>query len=86
MKIAQHRPFFLDPAFFPSPPKPLQLPVYVEAIAKQFETHDPKPTPRARSKHPRVLTFIDHSAIESDSESSPSNVSSISGSSSSTLH
>lgn len=71
-------PFFARPGFFPSPSKPFQLPVYVEAIAKDSFTENPRPASRARLVDPRILKFVDHHAIESDSDTSDSEGSSIS--------
>ena len=76
LRATRDVPFFANPSFFPSPPKSFQLPFYAEAIAQGFVTHDPKPTDRAFSVHPRILDFIDDSAMESHSLGSDSDDSS----------
>jgi hypothetical protein len=68
VRNSKHVPFFANPGFFPSPPKPYQLPIYAKAISRDFVTLNPRPTSRAHSVDPRVLQFVDDRAIESDSE------------------
>jgi len=36
MSPPRHKPFFAARMFFPSPPKPFELPVYVEPLARAF--------------------------------------------------
>jgi hypothetical protein len=86
VKISTHRPFFADPAFYPSPPKAFELPVYAEAIASQLVVHDPEPFSKVPKVDPRVLIFVDDMARESDGETSDSDDSSSSKSSSSSGH
>jgi len=61
--------FFANPRFFPSPPKPFQLLVYVEAISSlEFAILNPRPTSRVHLVDPRILEFIDDCALELDSK------------------
>jgi hypothetical protein len=58
-----HRPFFSNPEFFPSPPKPFTVPSYVEGIAKKIaEQHISNPTPRPKFVSAFVLEFVDQEA------------------------
>ena len=81
MRNFQHVPFFGRPGFFPSPPKSFHLPVYAEALSRDFVAMDPNPTSRVRSVQPRALEFIDDYAIETDLDSSATEDSSTSNSS-----
>jgi len=83
VKISTHRSFFEDPTFFPSPPKPFELPVYAEAIASQLVLADPKPFFKGHRVDPCVLMFVDDLARESENETSDFDDSSNSRSSSS---
>jgi len=76
--------FFANPAFFSSPTKAFQLPVYAEVAARQFEVDDPKPPRRAFRANPSVRQFIDDSTKDSNGESSDSDDSCASKSSCST--
>ena len=65
----QHRPFFCRPTFFPSPPKPFELPTYAEEIAFCFATEGIRnPTSRSRSLSRRGLSFLDPEAVQCDEE------------------
>ncbi len=68
MRNIRNVPFFGRSGFFRSPPKPFELPIYAEAVARDFVSADPKPIFRARSVHPHVLDFIDDCALDSDSD------------------
>ena len=73
-----HRPFFSNPEFFPSPPKPFTLPSYAEGIARQFaEQRISDPPPRPVFVSARVLEFVDQEAVESDGEASVSDCSDV---------
>jgi hypothetical protein len=39
MSPPRHKPFFAARGFFPSPPEPFELPVYVEPLARAFAEH-----------------------------------------------
>ena len=51
--------FLEDQDFFQVLPNLFHLPVYAEALSRDFVAMDPNPTSRARSVQPRVLEFID---------------------------
>jgi hypothetical protein len=59
-----HRPFYLAPDFFPSPPKPL-----VVAFAAQ---HIADPVSQTKHLDPRVHELMDVEACESDRSTSHS--------------
>ena len=69
------RPFFARPEFLESPPKPFQLPSYIEPVAQVFASqgirdHFPKP----KALNSEALVYFDDEAEESDCDgiSSPS--------------
>jgi hypothetical protein len=69
------RPFFARPEFLESPPKPFQLPCYIEPIAKALAGHgirDHIPKPKVLISD--ALIYLDDEAEESDCDgiSSPS--------------
>jgi hypothetical protein len=68
-----HRPFYLAPDFFPSPPKSFKLPVYVEPLAIAFVAqHIADPVPRTKHLDPRVHELMDVEVCESDRSTSHS--------------
>jgi len=73
---AEHRPFFCRPTFFPSPPKPFELPSYAEGMALHLARDGLRNPPlRSRSISSRVLQFLDVEAVQFDgveSSDSPS--------------
>jgi hypothetical protein len=72
-----HRPFYLAPDFFPSPPKWFELPVYVEPLAVAFATqHIADPISRTKHLDPRVHELMDVEACESDRSTSHSMIAS----------
>jgi hypothetical protein len=65
------RPFFARPEFLESPPKPFQLPCYIEPVAGHgIRDHIPKP----KVLNSDALVYFDDEAEESDCDgiSSPS--------------
>ena len=69
------RPFFARPEFLESPPKPFQLPCYIEPVAQVLagqgiRDHFPKP----KALNSEALVYFDDEAEESDCDgiSSPS--------------
>jgi hypothetical protein len=68
-----HRPFYLAPDFFPSPPKSFELPVYVEPLAVAFAAQYITDL-ISRTKHldPWVHELMDVEACESDRSTSHS--------------
>jgi hypothetical protein len=68
-----HRPFYLAPDFFPSPPKSFELPVYVEPLAVAFAAqHITDPISQTKHLDPRVHELMDVEACESDRSTSHS--------------
>jgi hypothetical protein len=68
-----HRPFYLAPDFFPSPPKSFELPVYVEPLAVAFAAqHIADRVSRTKHLDPRVHELMDVEACESDRSTSHS--------------
>jgi hypothetical protein len=68
-----HRPFYLAPDFFPSPPKSFKLLVYVEPLAGAFATqHIADPVPQTKHLDPWVHELMDVEACESDRSTSHS--------------
>jgi hypothetical protein len=68
-----HRPFYLAPDFFPSPPKSFELPVYIEPLAVAFAAqHIADPVSQTKHLDPRVHELMDVEACESDRSTSHS--------------
>jgi hypothetical protein len=68
-----HRPFYLAPDFFPSPPKSFELPEYVEPLAIAFAAqHITDHVSRTKHLDPRVHELMDVEACESDRSTSHS--------------
>ena len=67
MSSPLHRPFYLAPDFYPSPPKSFELPEYVEPLAVAFAAQQIA-DPVSRTKHfdSRVHELMDIEACESD--------------------
>jgi hypothetical protein len=68
-----HRPFFLAPNFFPSPPKSFELLLYAEPLAVAFAAqHITNPVPRTKYLDPRVHELMDVEACDFDRSTSHS--------------
>lgn len=73
MASPQHRPFFTRPNFLQSPPKPFDLPIYVEPIAQALASQSISDyIPRPKALNSDALVYFDQSAEESDCEGSRS--------------
>ena len=63
--------FFCRPIFFPSPPKPFELPTYAEEIAICFARNgirNPTSHSRSRSRSRRSLSFLDLEVVQCDEQ------------------
>jgi hypothetical protein len=68
-----HRPFFLAPNFFPSPPKSFELLLYAEPLAVAFAAqHITNTVPRTKYLDPRVHELMDVEACDFDRSTSHS--------------
>jgi hypothetical protein len=68
-----HRPFYLAPDFFPSPPKSFELLEYVEPLAVAFAAqYIADPVSKTKHLDPRVHELMDVEACESDRSTSHS--------------
>jgi hypothetical protein len=76
MSPPRHKPFFVARGFFPSPPKPFELPVYVEPLARalaEYSLDDVKMTEGATDTS--ISRFMDVEAAESSRTHSSSSFS-----------
>jgi len=68
--VKAHQPSFTLPTFLPSPEKSFTvLPSYAEALASAFAFQPDFPIrEKSRSSDPRILQFVDDSAVKSEQD------------------
>ncbi len=69
LRSPSHRPFFCDPKFYPSPPKPWRLPSYANDVANELAEGSYR-TFRPKELMLSDIEYVDFEAVESENEGS----------------